>query len=100
MGKQKLYLNGLEGKLKVSHGDLILLRNSPKNKEASGFVVKYTDRTVKLSHENPTKDVDWSSDGRTFLNFGKGNKTYNLKGFEDYEILREYKEEENSASDT
>ncbi len=86
-------MEGLENKLKgVSIGDIISLKSYEF--EVCGFVIHYDSRTVRLSHENPFSELkvkgvsSSSSDSLYRANLGVGDKTYYLKKFEFFEILR------------
>lgn len=73
--------------------DLILLSNPTKEKEASGYIKELRYKSVTLSHENPAKPVGWSVNGRSFFGFSRGDRTYRLQGFTDYEVLRKANQE-------
>jgi hypothetical protein len=85
-------MDGLENKLDGVHlGDLISLQ-SPQL-EATGYVVDYNPKQVKLSHENPFSEMagieSWDKDYRKGL--FSGDRWYNLRKFESYEVLRQHK---------
>ena len=86
---------GLEGKLLVHFGDLIVLKSTII--DVAGFVITHNDKTVKLSHENPNSvfhgtDIHFSGKRRSFTS---GNRVYNLKRFESYDVLIPYVPVEN-----
>ncbi len=94
-------MDGLENKLDGVHvGDLIILQ-SPEL-EASGYVVDFNPRQVKLSHENPFSEITganaWGKAyrGGWFTSQTRGNRSYNLRKFESYEVIRQHKPEEKS----
>ena len=74
---------GLENRLDVRAGDLIVMQTSSGDK-VSGFVLDHNTRKILLSHESPenafmTKYADFS--------FGKGNRSYSLRYFITYKRL-------------
>ena len=77
---------GLERKLRVAVGDLILLKSNYF--EVSGFVIKSDLDSVTLSFENPHNEnnVAWYHRHRQSSNPKRG---YKLKAFTDYEILEQ-----------
>ena len=84
----------LVDKLKIMHrGDLVLLRTNG-GLEVAGYVQDYGSRKVRLSPTNPFNDISkigfWA-----LMNIRKfGNtKTYKLKHFSDYEVLRKHSSE-------
>jgi len=86
-------MGGLENKLANMHvWDLIVLQ-SPKL-DVAGYVIDLNSKQVKLSHEDPFSEITpirrWYIFYRVNM-LGSGNRTYNLKKFEDYEVLRKHK---------
>ncbi len=81
----------LEG---VHIGDIILLKDTQDNLEVVGYVHDYGPKKVRLSTTNPHNDPSntrfssWVHIGRTY-----NSKTYNLKHFDSYEVLRKYNPE-------
>lgn len=85
MGEDK---ENLVGRLNATPGDLVLLKNPEEERKASGHIIKMTRKAVRLSHEDPNNPVGWTY--RTFPSdkLGKGDRTYDLTGFTDYDILQ------------
>lgn len=85
--KSSLVARNEESRIEVTVGDLVLLSNPQREIEISGYVVDSSYETIILSHEDPTKkSVGCHLNGR-WIPF-KGNRSYWLSGFTDYEILR------------
>jgi hypothetical protein len=88
-------VEGLENKLDGVHvGDLVMLQ-SPQL-EASGYVANFNPKQVTLSHENPFSEESHKISCIHRYDWSIGDRTYNLKHFKSYEVLREYKPTEKS----
>jgi len=74
-------------KLKVHIGDIITLKNNERV-SVVGYVNDYTPRSVTLSHQDP-KAVEESMPFPTRgLKVFPGDRKYNLKNFDSYEIFK------------
>ena len=79
---------------RVHIGDIISLKDAQDNLEVAGYVHDYGPKKVRLSTTNPHNDpsdtrfLSWMHIGR----FGN-SKTYKLKHFDSYEVLRKYNSE-------
>lgn len=92
------FSKGLVGKLSdVQKGDLILLIQNLSNNvklisgQASGYVVELDQTQIKLSIENPfAKIQDYAFENHILVraNLFRATTTYNLAGFDNYEVLR------------
>ena len=73
----------------VPVGDIIMLENIASGLEVTGFVHEYSSKKIDISTTNPynspknSKLFAWMHIGQT-----RNTKTYKLKYFHDYEILR------------
>ncbi|MBW2976787.1 hypothetical protein KY347_05055 [Candidatus Woesearchaeota archaeon] len=84
-------LSGLEGKLtNVNIGDQVELRSDGLN--ISGYVLYLSTKEIKLSHENPFSTKRGFKAHNDFFRkeLTAGNRTYRLKGFEHYDVLKPY----------
>lgn len=76
---------GLEDRLDGVHiGDLLCLQNETGDSVA-GFVTKYSNTNVVLSHEDPKNTDHYAS--RLFPRWTKGNRKYLLAWFSQYHVI-------------
>lgn len=80
-------MEGLENKLDGVHvGDLIRLQS--RELDVSGYVADFNPKQVRLSHENPFSEKSHKIGCTHRDELLIGDKKYNLKHFESYEVLR------------
>ena len=87
---------GLEDKLNANVGDIVRLSGLSKTfgyyVEVAGYVKGCSDRVITLSCENPhTRTGRVQRDGWLMGFYTRGDRTYFLDEFDNYEILVKYR---------
>lgn len=82
--KINMDFKGLENKLAVHIGDILLLETESKDK-VIGYVKELTLKTVILSHESPSNKKPY---GKKYIpNLTIGDREYDLYDFNEYKII-------------